>query len=35
MLTSPIAASAIANAAFSSGHTPWIGSFRFVSGRKP
>jgi multicomponent Na+:H+ antiporter subunit G len=37
MLTSPIAGSAIANAAFGSGHTPWIGSFRIMrqDGRKP
>jgi multicomponent Na+:H+ antiporter subunit G len=30
MLTSPAAAHALANAAFSSGHSPWIGSFRIM-----
>jgi multicomponent Na+:H+ antiporter subunit G len=30
MLSSPAAAHALANAAYSSGHTPWIGSFRIV-----
>jgi len=30
MLTSPAAANALANAAFSSGHAPWIGSFRIM-----
>lgn len=37
MLTSPVAANAMANAAFSAGHAPWIGSFRIMreGGRKP
>lgn len=30
MLTSPVAANALANAAYSAGHTPWIGSFRIM-----
>lgn len=30
MVTSPAAAHALANAAFSSGHSPWIGSFRIM-----
>lgn len=30
MLTSPVAANALANAAFTSGHTPWIGGFRIM-----
>ncbi len=30
MLTSPAANHALANAAFSAGHAPWIGSFRIV-----
>ncbi len=30
MATSPVAAHALANAAFSSGHSPWIGSFRIM-----
>ena len=32
MLTSPTAAHSLANAAHSSGHTPWIGAFRIVKG---
>ena len=32
MLTTPAAANALANAAYSSGHTPWIGSFRIMKG---
>jgi len=32
MLTSPAAAHALANAAFSSGLTPWIGEFRIIKG---
>src|SRR5690606_5218636 len=32
MLTSPVAAHALANAAFSSGHAPWIGQFRIMRG---
>jgi multicomponent Na+:H+ antiporter subunit G len=32
MLTSPVAANAITNAAFSAGHAPWIGSFRIMRG---
>jgi multicomponent Na+:H+ antiporter subunit G len=39
MLTSPVAAHALVNAAFSSGHAPWIGSFRIMrddgQGRRP
>jgi multicomponent Na+:H+ antiporter subunit G len=36
LLTSPVAANAVANAAFSAGHAPWIGSFRIMreGGRK-
>lgn len=34
LLTSPAAANALANAAYSSGHTPWIGSFRILRGEK-
>jgi multicomponent Na+:H+ antiporter subunit G len=36
LLTSPVAGNAVANAAFSSGHAPWIGGFRIMreSGRK-
>lgn len=34
MLTSPVAAHALTNAAFSSGHTPWIGSFRIMRGEQ-
>ena len=30
LLTSPAAANALANAAYSSGHSPWIGSFRIM-----
>jgi multicomponent Na+:H+ antiporter subunit G len=30
MLTSPVAANALANAAYSAGHTPWIGGFRIM-----
>jgi multicomponent Na+:H+ antiporter subunit G len=30
MLTSPAAANALANAAYSAGHTPWIGPFRIM-----
>ena len=30
MLTSPVAANALANAAYTSGHSPWIGSFRIM-----
>ena len=30
MLTTPTAAHALANAAFSAGHTPWIGTFRIM-----
>ena len=30
MLTSPAAANALANAAYSAGHTPWIGAFRIM-----
>lgn len=38
MLSSPAAAHALANAAFSSGHAPWMSSFRIVKtapGAKP
>lgn len=39
MLTSPVAAHALANAAYSSGHAPWIGTFRIMrdeeSGGRP
>jgi hypothetical protein len=34
MLTSPVAANAITNAAFSAGHAPWIGSFRIMRSRE-
>ncbi len=35
MLTTPAAANALTNAAYSSGHAPWIGSFRIMkSGEK-
>jgi multicomponent Na+:H+ antiporter subunit G len=34
LLTSPAAANALANAAFSSGHAPWIGGFRILRGEK-
>jgi multicomponent Na+:H+ antiporter subunit G len=34
MLTSPTAAHALANAAFASGHAPWIGGFRIIKGKK-
>jgi multicomponent Na+:H+ antiporter subunit G len=30
MLTSPTAAHSLANAAYSSGHAPWIGAFRIM-----
>ena len=30
MLTTPVAANALANAAYSAGHTPWIGGFRIM-----
>jgi multicomponent Na+:H+ antiporter subunit G len=35
MLTSPAAAHALANAAFASGLTPWIGEFRIMKGSAP
>ena len=34
MLTSPTAAHALASAAFSAGHAPWIGGFRIIRGRE-
>lgn len=34
MLTSPAAAHALANAAFSSGHNPVVGSFRIIKGSR-
>jgi len=35
MLTSPAAAHALANAAYASGLTPWIGEFRIIKGATP
>jgi multicomponent Na+:H+ antiporter subunit G len=38
LLTSPAAAHALANAAYSSSHTPWVGAFRIMrstTGAKP
>ena len=32
MLASPVAAHALANAAYTSGHAPWTGSYRVVRG---
>jgi multicomponent Na+:H+ antiporter subunit G len=32
LLTSPAAAHALANAAFSSSHTPWVGAYRIMRG---
>jgi multicomponent Na+:H+ antiporter subunit G len=34
LLTTPVAAHALGNAAFSAGHAPWIGAFRSVKGEK-
>jgi multicomponent Na+:H+ antiporter subunit G len=34
LLTTPVAAHALGNAAFSAGHAPWIGTFRIVKGEK-
>jgi multicomponent Na+:H+ antiporter subunit G len=35
LLTSPAASHALADAAFSSGHTPWAGAFRIVRASDP
>jgi multicomponent Na+:H+ antiporter subunit G len=35
LLSSSAAAHALANAAFSSSHTPWVGSFRIVKAQEP
>jgi multicomponent Na+:H+ antiporter subunit G len=32
LLTTPVAAHALGNAAFSAGHAPWIGTFRITKG---
>ena len=32
LLTTPVAAHALGNAAFSAGHAPWIGTFKIVKG---
>ena len=32
LLTTPVAAHALGNAAFSAGHAPWIGQFKIVKG---
>jgi multicomponent Na+:H+ antiporter subunit G len=34
ILTGPVAAHALTNAAYSSGHTPWIGAFRIMRGEQ-